>query len=58
MTLPFYARLALVCLIAVALSEAIPEAVNAVLILILAGIILGHWEKFSFLAQALGTLKG
>jgi len=56
MKIPFYAKLALVILLAVALAEVMPEVVNSILVLILIGVVLGHWQKFSFLASALGTL--
>lgn len=55
--IPFAARLVIVILLAVALSEAIPEIVNAILILILAGLILGHYRQFSGLANVLGDLS-
>lgn len=53
---PFYGKLAIVIIIVVALSEAIPEVVNTVLVLILAGLILGHYTKFTFLTQLIGTV--
>jgi hypothetical protein len=58
MKLSFYPRLILVILLAVALSEFAPEAVNAVLILILAGLFLSHYKAFAVLGQQLGNLKG
>lgn len=58
MKIPLFARLALVILISVALSEVAPEAVNAFLILILVGVVLGHWKAFQVLASTLSSLKG
>lgn len=52
----FYLKLAIVILIVIALGEAAPDVVNAVLILILIGAILGNWQEFSGLAAILGTL--
>lgn len=53
---PFYGKLAIVILIVIALSEAIPEVVNAILLLILVGLILGHYTKFTFLTQLISTV--
>lgn len=53
---PFWAKLGLVILITVGLSEVMPEVINTVLILILLGLVLGHWQKFSALSQILGTV--
>lgn len=52
----FYLKLAIVILIVVALGEAAPDVVNAVLALILIGAILANWNEFSGLATILGTL--
>jgi len=57
LALGFYAKLALVILIAVAAAEVAPEVVNAVLILILIGLVLGHWGQFEGLARVLGSVK-
>jgi hypothetical protein len=56
-SLGFYPKLAIVILLAIAMAEAAPEAVNAVLVLILLGLILGHWAQFSGLAKILGSVK-
>lgn len=56
MKLPFLVKLAIVILITVALAELAPEAVNAVLGLILIGAILGNWQEFKGLATLIGTL--
>jgi hypothetical protein len=53
----FYPKLAIVILVAIAAAEANPELVNAVLVLILLGLVLGHWSQFSGLASILGTVK-
>lgn len=52
----FYLKLGIVILLVVALSEAAPDLVNAILVLILIGAILGNWQEFSGLASILGTL--
>ena len=52
----FYLKLGIAILIVVALGEAAPDVVNAVLVLILIGAILGNWQEFSGLAAILGTL--
>lgn len=54
--LPFYGKLAITILIVVALAEAIPEVINTILLLILIGLILGHYTKFTFLTQLIGTV--
>lgn len=54
--MPFYAKLVLTVLVVVTASEFIPSAVNALLILILLGIILGHFGAFDTLVNQL-TLK-
>ena len=55
-TIPAVAKLALVVLIILALAELAPEWINAFLGLVLVGVILSHWQNFSGLASALGTL--
>jgi len=52
----FYLKLGIVILLVLALAEAAPDAVNAILVLILIGAILGNWQEFSGLAAILGTL--
>lgn len=54
--LGFYAKLALVFMLAVALAEVAPELVNSILILILVGLIVSHWSKFAGLARILSTV--
>jgi len=54
--LGFYGRLTVVILVTVALSEAIPEIVNTILLLILIGLILGHYQKFSYMTQLVGSI--
>lgn len=56
MKLPFIARLIIVILLTVAISQIAPEAVNAILFLILVGILLSHWRSFQGLTQIVATL--
>ena len=56
-SLGFYPKLAIVIVIAIGLAELYPEFVNAVLFLVLVGLILGHWGQFSGLAKILGTVS-
>jgi hypothetical protein len=56
MKLPFLARLIIVILLVVALAQVAPEAVNAVLALVLIGIILSRWRSFQGITQIIGTL--
>lgn len=56
-TFGFYPRLALVILIAIAAAEVAPEATNFLLILILVGLVLGHYGQFSGLATILGSVR-
>lgn len=56
MRLPFLARLIIVILLVVALAQVAPEAVNAILLLVLIGIILSRWKSFQGLTQIIGTL--
>lgn len=55
-SIPYAAKLAIVILLVVALAEVIPDYINALLGLVLVGIVLTNWQKFSGLASALGTL--
>ena len=57
MKIPFLGKLAIVILITVAMAEIAPEAVNAVLVLILVGAILGNWQEFKGLVDVLGSLN-
>jgi hypothetical protein len=50
----FYARLILVVLVVVALAEIIPEAINAILILVIVGLLL---KKSGTFAGLLASLK-
>ena len=56
MKIPFLLKLGIVILLTVALAEYAPELVNAILFLILVGVILGNWKEFSGLASVIGTL--
>lgn len=56
MKLPFLAKLAIVILITVAISEIAPEAVNYILLLVLVGAVLGNWKEFAGLATLFGSL--
>ena len=58
MTFDKFARLGVAVVVTMLLSEAMPEAVNAVLILILIGLILGHYSSFTFMSDWLGKLAG
>jgi len=58
MTIQKMARLGVAVIVTMLLSEVIPEVVNAVLILILVGLVLGHYSSFSFMADWLGALSG
>ena len=56
MKIPTVAKLVLVILIVLALAELAPDWINAFLALVLVGVVLSHWQNFSGLASALGTL--
>jgi uncharacterized membrane protein len=58
MTFAKLARVGVAVIVAMLAAEVAPEAVNAVLILILVGLVLGHYSEFSFMADWLGTLSG
>lgn len=58
MTLPFAARLVIVILLVVALSEFAPELVNAVLAIILIGVVLSGWREFQGVTKIIATLGG
>jgi preprotein translocase subunit SecF len=58
MTFQKIARLGVAVIVTMLLSEVAPEAVNAVLILILVGLVLGHYSSFAFMADWLGKLSG
>jgi len=49
----FYATLALASTVILLLAEVAPEAVNAFLILLLMGIILGRYQSFEKLASGI-----
>lgn len=55
-TLPFYGKLAIVILLAVAFSEAYPKVVNYLLLLILIGLVLARYKQFNFLAGILSSI--
>jgi len=42
----FYALLIMAIIVVLLLAEAMPEAVNALLILLLLGVVLGRYDKF------------
>lgn len=50
------AKLILAFLVVIALAEVMPEVVNAVLILILIGIVLMRFPAFAGLAQTIGSI--
>jgi hypothetical protein len=47
-------RLFLAFFLIILISEWMPEAVNAILVLVLVGILLGNWKSFSGLFNFLG----
>jgi len=53
----FYARLVVVIVLVMALAEAIPEAVNAILVVVLVGIALRRASSFAKLFDWLGKLS-
>ena len=56
MNIPPVVSFVIAILIVVALAEVIPEAVNAVLVLVLVGIILMRFPAFAGLVNSIGTL--
>jgi hypothetical protein len=46
----------LAIIVVIALAEAIPEAVNAILILILIGLVLMQFDKFAQLVSLIGSV--
>jgi len=58
MTLPFAARLVIVILLTIALAEFVPDLVNAILGLILVGIILGNWKSFQGITTIISSIGG
>ncbi len=52
----FTTRLIIVIILTVALAEVAPDLVNAILSLILIGIVLSHWKAFSALFSVAATL--
>ncbi|WP_322510722.1 hypothetical protein [Chloroflexus sp.] len=52
----FYIRLAIAIIVVLVLAEFAPEAVNAVLILLLVGMLLGRRRSFEMLAAFIGTI--
>jgi len=52
----FYVRLIIAILVVLALAEVAPEVVNAILLLMLVGMILGRWPAFAWLANIIGSL--
>ncbi len=58
MKIPFYARIVIVVLIVLAISEISPEVVNAVLLLVLIGLILGRFQYFQGLFKVINSFGG
>lgn len=54
--MPGIAKYLIAILVVIALSEAMPEMVNAILILVLIGIVLMRFSAFQQLAASIGTL--
>jgi hypothetical protein len=54
MKIPYIARVLIVILIALALAEVSPEFVNAILTLVLIGVLLSNYKKFSGLFSSFG----
>lgn len=50
-SIPFYARLLIVFIVIVAIAQAIPEAVNYVLALVLIGIVLARYPAINRLIK-------
>lgn len=58
MSLPFVARLVIVILLTIALAEFAPDMVNAILGLILIGIVLSNWRSFQGITKIISTIGG
>lgn len=56
MKMNFTTRLVIVIVLTIALAEFAPDLVNAILLLILIGILLSRWKSFSQLFGLIGTL--
>lgn len=56
--LPFAARLVIVILLVIALAEFAPDIVNAVLGLVLVGIVLSGWRDFAGITKIFATIGG
>lgn len=54
--MPGIAKYLIAVLIVIALAEAVPEVVNAVLVLVLVGILLMRFGAFQQLASSIGSL--
>ena len=52
------ARVGVAVIVTMLMAEVIPEVINGMLILILLGLILGHYSSFTFMADWLGKLSG
>jgi preprotein translocase subunit SecF len=52
------ARLGVAVIVTMLMAEVAPGVVNGVLVLVLVGLILGHYSSFSFMADWLGKLSG
>jgi preprotein translocase subunit SecF len=58
MTFQSMARVGVAVIVTMLMAEVIPEVINGMLILILLGLILGHYSSFTFMADWLGKLSG
>lgn len=54
----FYPRLLIAIILVAVLAEVAPRFVNMLLIIILAGLLLGRWPAFARLADTIGGLGG
>lgn len=53
-----YFRVSILVILVYILAEISPKAANWILVLILVGVVLGHWPQFAFLTQWLnGPVK-
>lgn len=56
--LPLSARIAIVVLIVIALAEFAPKAINAILVLVLVGMVLNRFQAFKGIFQILNSFGG
>ena len=52
------ARIGVAVIVVMLMSSVVPEVINAVLILVLVGLVLGHYSSFSFMADWLAKIAG